>query len=332
MLSACFGLLSAAEYPLLERLEKAKAGDFIVFEANKTITVLAIRSINHQTLVLEEISAPSSALEKRPESWSAWVKKSAPGHTSWSMFEVDLATREILECYSFSKASWVSFSQADNIVATLLQLPLKPLDADRRRKVGPPPQDGEADRRPIWNPPLVFGGQKLESALFDVFESIWPQDGTELAGQSVCLYFDRASRSPLPYWIQVETSHIVASVRAIDSGKNLSSPFRTLPRRVPEFISGPTKTKTGLRFSLKSPKYYKDFELFAVDVTTREKQIYPISHTLLSGEGELLTIEIEADELNQVLEPNRKYTWLIVPAGHSESYTQTHKPFVWKSE
>ncbi len=327
--SLFIGGLSAAEFPFLERLENAKAGDFIVLEANKTITLLAIRSINPQTLILEEISIPSSSLKKKPDSWAAWVKNHAPGHTSWSMIEIDLKDRQILECYSFSRSGWVSFTQQDSLIATLLQLPLKQIETDRRRKIGPPPQEGEADRRPVWNPPLIFSGEKLETALFDVFETIWPQDGTELSGKIVSLYFDRAKRSPLPYWIQVETSHLAASVRAIDSGKNLPSPFRTLPRRIPEFVGTPIKTKNGIRLSIKSPKYYKDFELFAVDVTTREKQIYPVSHSLISGEGELLTIDIDAEELNQVLQPDRKYTWLVVPAGHTESYTESHKPFTW---
>jgi hypothetical protein len=327
--SFAIGALFAADLPFLDRLEKAKTGDFIVLEANQTITLLAIRSINSQTLILEEISIPSSALKKRPDSWAAWVKKNAPGHTSWSMMEIDLKDRQVLECYSFSRSAWITLNAHESLLATLLQLPLKPLEAQARRKIGPPPQEGEADRRSIWNPPLVFAGEKLETALFDVFEAIWPQDGTELAGKTVSLYFDQASRSPLPYWIQVETAHATASVRAIDSGKNLPSPFRTLPRRIPEFVGTPQKTKTGLRLSIKSPKYYKDFELFAVDVTTREKQIHPIAHALISGDGEILTIDVDAEELNQVLQPDRKYTWLVVPAGHSESYTESHKPFTW---
>jgi len=323
----CIAALSGGEFLFLERLETAKNGDFIVLEANKTITLLAVRSIKNQKLILEEISAPSQALKKRTGSWADWIQSQAPGHTSWSMMEIDLNDKQIIECYSFSRASWIS--QQDNLLATLLNLPLTPIQTEQRRKIGPVPQEGEPDHRKIWNPPLIVSGEKLESALFDVFEALWPQDGTELSGKKVSLYFDQQKHSPLPYWIQVESSHATASVRAIDSGKNLPTIFRTLPRRIPEFIAAPIKTKEGIRLSLKSPKYYKEFELFAIDVTSKEKEIHPITRSLTSGQGEILNIDISNEELEQVLQPDHKYTWLVVPTGHSESYTESHKPFLW---
>jgi hypothetical protein len=187
----------------------------------------------------------------------------------------------------------------------------------------------EPDVRKVWTPPLIYEGQKLENARFDVFETLWPEDGTELSNKVVALYFDKEKRFPLPFWIQVETSHATAALRTIDSGKNLPSIHRTIPRRVPEFVGLPLKTEKGLRLSLKSPKYYREFELFAVDVTTREKQIYPITHSLIQGEEEWLTVEIDRDELQQTLQSDHRYTWLLVPLGHTESYTQSLKPFVW---
>src|SRR5688572_20098924 len=93
--------------PLLERLEKAKNGDFTVLEAGKTVTLLAVRAKTDHSLVLEEISAPSEVLKTKPPSWAEWIKAHAPGHTSWSMIEIDLKNREILECYSFSKSAWI---------------------------------------------------------------------------------------------------------------------------------------------------------------------------------------------------------------------------------
>jgi hypothetical protein len=81
---------------------------------------------------------------------------------------------------------------------------------------------------------------------------------------------------------------------------------------------------------LKSPKYFRQFDLFAIDVTTREKELCPIAHSLAIGKEDCLSIEIPEDELNKVLKPDHRYTWLIVPTGHSESYTETMKPFVWE--
>ncbi len=329
----CTTAVFGAEFRLKDRVEKAKAGDYVVTEANKLITVLSIRSITPTTMILEEISAPLENLKKRPNSWAEWVKAKAPGHTSWSMVEIDIQSGQLLECYSFSRAAWIHLSQKESLFATLLHLPMQSVTEDKRRKIGPPPMDGESDFRKAWNPALVFEGKKIQNAQFDVYETTWPDDGTELAKQDVCLYFDREKQFPLPFWIQVQTSHATAAMRTIDSGKNLPSIHRTIPRRVPEFVGIPIKTETGLRLNLKSPKYYKQFELYAIDVTTREKkQIFPITHSLIEGEGEWKTVEIALEELNATLESNHRYTWLIVPVGHSESYTETVKPFVWSAK
>jgi len=317
------------ESPLLKRLEKAKLGDFIVFEANKTITLLVIRSLSSQSVVLEEISAPSSKI--KPGSWTSWVQSKAPGHTSWSMIEIDLINQRILECYSFNRNTWVPQSPQDSFLATLFHLSLVPVDPKERRKVGPAPQEGEADRRKTWNPPLIVDGKKVDHSTFDAYDATWPQDSSELSGKSLCLYFDREAKSPLPSWIQIDTGQITASVRAIDSGHRLpSSSHRSIPRRIPEFVGSPMKTKNGLRLSIKSPKYYKEFELFAIDVTTQEKQIHLISHSLGEGQGELLNLDINTEDLQQTLLPDHKYTWLLVPQGFSSSYSEMQKPFLWK--
>lgn len=319
----------AAEFPLLHRLEKAHKGDFIVLEAGRTLTLLAIRSITDQTLILEEISAPISALPKKNPSWSEWVKTKAPGHSSWSMMEIDLQSREILECYSFSSSAWLPITKEESLIGTLLQLPLAPTPTEERRRIGPSPLQGEADLRSLWNPPLFVDGKQLEGALFDVFQTIWPQDGTELSGKTVSLYFDIGAHSPLPAWIQVDTPHATASIRAIDSGKGLPAIHRHFPRRIPEFVGSPVKTKEGLSLSLKSPKYYKHFELFAVDVTHREKEIHPLSHSMEITKEGIVNLHIDALELDQFLQKNHQYKWLVVPSGHSESYVESMKPFFW---
>ncbi len=319
---------ASLDSPLLDRLERAKNGDFTVLEAGKTITLLAVRAKTERSLVIEEISAPADVVVKKNGTWGEWVKTHAPGHTSWSMMEIDLKTREIVECYSFSKSAWISLHK-EHFLLGLLQLPLTPVAANQRRRIGPLPQEGEADRRGIWNPPLMIDGKKLDHALFDVFQALWPQDGSELGGQTVSLYFDVGRQSLVPSWIQVDTAHATASMRAIDSGKNLPAVHRTLPRRVPHFVGTPVKTESGIRLSLKSPKYYRAFELFAVDITDKDKQLYSVSHALVLEGDDLVSLEVSAEELDQILLPDRKYTWLVVPTGHSESYIEGPKPFTW---
>lgn len=326
----CFSAVFADQEPSFkERLKKAHRGDYIVTEANKMITVLAIRSQSTTSVVLEEISAPVQNLKNRPASWSEWVKNKAPGHTSWSMVEIDLVDAQLLECYSFSRAAWLQASSQESILSTLLHLPLKSLPLDKRKKIGPAPLIGEADHRQVWTPLLTIEGKKVEKPDFDVYETQWPQDSSELSGKTVVLYFDREGRFPLPYWIQIEAAHGTASMRVIDSGKNLPSPYHALPRRVPEFVGNPQLTEKGLRLFLKSPKYYKKFELFAIDVTTKEKHIFPIVYSMLSGHGEMLNLEIDEEELAQVLKPGHRYTWLLIPTGYSEFYTESTKPFHW---
>lgn len=317
----------ASSFPLKDRLARAKSGDFIVFEANKTITLLAIRSLSEQSLILEEISAP--AMKKKPNSWAEWIQTKAPGHTSWSMIEIDLQNRQVLECYSFSRNAWLSQSPQDSFLATLLHLPVTPIDKKNLRRIGSPPQDG-VDHRQIWKPPLIIDGEQIEDVTFHAFEAVWPPDHSELAGKTISLYFDHEVLSPLPCWIQIDMGNITATLRAIDSGHKLPpSPYRSMPRRVPEFISAPVKSKLGFRLAIKSPRYYKSFELFAVDVTSREKQIHLVTHSVIPGEGEIVTLLVGTEELSHILQPNHKYTWLIVPTGYNSSYTEFQKPFTW---
>ena len=312
-----------------ERLLQAKNGDYLVIEGGRMTTILSVRSITPASFILEEVSIPSQKLKSPPSSWVDWIKAKAPGHTSWSMIEIDRATKEIIECYSCSKSAWIQLSPQESLITTLLSLSLDPVENTDRRKIGPPPQPGEPDLRKIWSPPMVVEGKKKESSNFDVYQTNWPKDGSELSGHRVVLYFDRELQFPFPFWIQVETTHAAVSLRAIDSGKNLSSPYRSFPRRVPQFVGHPQKLNGGVRLLLKSPKYYKDFAVFAVDVTHRERQICPIAHSLVKGEAESLTIDIDAEALEETLQPDHRYTWLIVPTGHTESYTESPKPFTW---
>lgn len=317
---------------LQERLKTAKNGDYFVTESGKMISVLAVRSVDANSLILEEITAPANVLNPRPTSWCEWVRQMAPGHTSWSMIEIDLKEHQLTECYSFSRSTWVQLSTQESIVSTILDLPMQLISPQEQRKIGPEPSAGETDTRKIWRPPFIQEGQRQTDVSFDVYRSTWPKDSTELAGNTVLLYFDQANQSPFPVWIQVNTPHASASIRTIDFGKNLPVHYRSLPRRVPEFVGTPQKTSTGLRLSIKSPKYYHDFELFAIDVTSSQKEIFPINLTQTAHEGELLDIEIAQNELQSILQPNHRYTWLIVPSGHCEFYSESPKPFLWKAE
>jgi hypothetical protein len=323
-------VLSAAS--LKERFERAKPGDYLVFESNKMVTLLAIRSISSQSVIFEEISTPIQSIKPRPTSWGDWIKKKAPGHSSWSMTEIDLNSGEIIECYSFSRSAWIQISSQKSLFATLLHLTLQPLADEKQPRIGPPPMPGEMDVRKIWVPQLCFEGMKQSTPLFDAYETVWPQDGSDFANKTIFLYFDQQTQFPFPFWMQVAASYGSLSLRAIDAGRKLPSFFSHLPRRMPQFIGQPQRTVTGLRMLIKTPKYYEAFELFAIDVTQKERQIQPIAYHQAKRDLELLTIEIKEEELAQHLEPNHLYTWLLVPIGSAQSYAETVTPFFWPAK
>lgn len=319
----------AESFLLKKRLLSAKPGDYIVTESNKMISLLALRSKTARTLVLEEISIPSNALKKRPASWGEWVRQGAKGHSSWSMVEVDFETGNVLECYSFSKNAWIRLSSQDSFLATLLTLPLRCLPEAERRKIGPAPLEGEADRRPLWNPPLLFEGKTIPHAEADAFEAVWPEDGSPLSGRSLTLFFDKTLHFPFPCWFQVETAHASIVLSVLDTGKNLPSPHKTIPRRIPQFLGPPEKRGEALVFCLKCPKYYENFELFAIDITQREKGIFPIPHTRIPQGEEVCLLEVSGAVLDASLEKNHRYTWLLVPEGHTELYAEITQPLLW---
>jgi hypothetical protein len=191
--------------------------------------------------------------------------------------------------------------------------------------------DNDLDTRKIWTPPLFVEGKQIKPVSFHAYETVWPQDGSEMAGKTMHLYFDRETLSPFPYWIQVDTGQITATLRGVDSGHNLpASSYRTIPKRAPKFLGSPVKTHNGgLRFSIQTPKYYKEFELFAVDVTTEDKQIHSLGHIVTQHTNESVHLEIEADELKLQLQPNHTYTWLVIPTARGGSYSELTKPFTW---
>jgi hypothetical protein len=247
------------------------------------------------------------------------------------MMEINLQEREIIEAYSFTKAAWISTSTKDNFLANLLNLSLALIPNENLRRIGPAPLDGEPDRRKIWTPPLFVDGKQIKPVSFHAYETVWPQDGSEMSGKTMHLYFDKETLSPFPYWIQVDAGQITASLRAVDSGHHLpSSTYRTLPKRAPKFLTVPLKTNSGgLRFALQTPKYYQEFELFAVDITTEDKQIHSLHHVVTQSTNETVHLEIEASELAFQLQPNHVYTWLVIPTARGGAYSELTKPFTW---
>ncbi len=211
-------------------LKASKPGDYIVTRSGQLTTLIMVRSLSEKSVILEEITAPLKNA-KEGLSWSKWVKNRAPGHSSWSVIEMSLQDGQILGCYSFSRGAHIQISQKESLIATLLHLPLNEVRDEDRRKIGPPPLDGERDFRKAWQPPYFFEGKAIHLPAFAVYETIWPSDDTELSGRKVTLYFDREMKIPFPCWIDLETSHAIGRFQVIDSGKNLISPQKMIPSK-----------------------------------------------------------------------------------------------------
>lgn len=212
---------------LKERFQEAQPGDYSVTAQENTYSLLLVRSVSDR-LLLEEISVPEKQIDLKKVNWREWLMRRAPGHTSWTLYTLDLKDGKLLDCFSYSKKEWVYLENQDQFLARLLQLDLQMTPEKERKRIGPK-SSGETDRRKIWSPALICEGKKSECAAFTVMHTYWPEDDSPLSGCRIELYFDQARPAfPFPYWIEVKSPHYAYKVRAVDSGHHLTSPLKSL--------------------------------------------------------------------------------------------------------
>lgn len=218
---------SFSSITLKDKFEKAEKGDFIVTLENKTYSILVIQNIfftknQDKVLSLAEISIPASEVKSKTFLWKKWIEGNQLKSSSYNIYEIDLKNSKILKAYSVTKKSFFNSTEQDNFFTKLLTLPLEKLSNDKRKKIGPPPLDNSLDTRAYWTPPMVVDGKKQPNSSFDVYQTLWPKDGTDLSGKVIDIYFDKENFLPFPYWIQVSNGNIDVMLKIIDSGKNLS--------------------------------------------------------------------------------------------------------------
>jgi len=233
LLLLLFTTTEAATY-LRENLKRAKSGDFIVTSQNKAFTLLHIYDKTPESLIIEEITVPAKRMPKGEYTWKSWVENEAPQHTSWVMYEINLANGLMQECFSFSQNGWYNIPQADNFMSTLLNLRLTPIPERSRKKVGPRPTLGSPDQRRPWQPRMVVDGKIIPGVSFQALRTRWPRDGSELSGKLIEVYVPEEGQdypSYFPYWLQISGLIGKAKVRIIDSGTGLTSPKPPLPNR-----------------------------------------------------------------------------------------------------
>ena len=219
--------LQADTMLLKDNFKKAKAGDYLVIGSNKIQTVMHIVGRQDQLLTIEEIAVPEG---RKPGnlSWRDWVEQTAPGNTSWVVYELDLNTGAIRRYYSFTKQNWYEIPDSDNFISKLFNLHLTKSPETLRKKVGPKPSSGP-DYRSYWQPHMIIDGKTIPGVQFDVWQTRWPKDQTDLSNKSIEIYLPKESdryRAYFPYWLQINGMVGKAKVRVLDSGTHLKSPKR----------------------------------------------------------------------------------------------------------
>ncbi|MBS0616284.1 MAG: hypothetical protein JSR58_07030 [Verrucomicrobia bacterium] len=208
-----------------DRIASGKAGDYVVFAQGRMAAALLLRATSQTTLTLEEITIPLT--ESEGKNWKAWIENKAPGHTSWTSYTIDLKKNQVLECYSHSRKAWMATSDPSQFLTKLLGLHLQTTPADKRKRIGPPPAADEPDRRSLWLPPVSIEGKKINNPSVSVWNGKWPHDETLLSDCTIEVYFGEFA---FPYWIEVKSPHYTASMRTLDSGRNLMSPMPPTPQ------------------------------------------------------------------------------------------------------
>ncbi len=224
---ALFAALSS--FTLKEKIARSHSGDYIVTEQSNNVSVLVVRSVTENKLILEEITTPSDGANTAKISWKAWVESRAPGATSWSIYEIDLPHSKLTRSYSHLQKKWIKLDDSEYFFAKLLSLPLKKMPPSERKKIGPTPTGEERDYRKIWNPPQFVDGKKVDKPTFEVFKGVWGEDHSPLSRCPIELYFDQANPSfPFPYWMEVKSPHYAFKIRVIDSGTGLNPPTKNV--------------------------------------------------------------------------------------------------------
>ena len=324
-----FCLLGRAQaaMSLQEQLCRAEAGSYVVTEQDKNYSLLMIRAITSDTLLLEEISVPANQIDLSKYSWKSWLEKKAPGHTAWTFYQINLATSTLEEAYSYTKKCWLILEE-EQFLTKLFALPLHPLPTDKRKRIGPAPSANEIDRRALWTPPLFVDGIKMTKPRIEAYETRWPNDNSKLSGSPLELYF--SPLTPFPVWIEVKSPHYTFKLRAVDSGRELFSPISfKMPLRPPQFISM-QRLNGKFRLLIKSPAYFEKLNLFAIDATNPSSAI-PITYVACKGaDSEQLFLDIDHRLLDKIFEKNHRYQWVLVPEDASDIYIEAEESFIWK--
>lgn len=217
LLLVLFSPLSALQ--IKDALASAKEGDWLVVSRNKNHTMLVVTGKANGKLTLEEITVPEGRLPGSFNGWRGWAESGAPCHTCWVRYEVDTQGGALRNMYSLSQGSWIEVSPSENIFSTLINLQFSAVPDSKRKQI----MTRSGETRP-WQPKLVLNGAEVAGAEFTVWGTTWPRDQSELSGKEVQIFLPaNAPEAPsyFPYWLKIKGGVAKATLRVVDSGRNL---------------------------------------------------------------------------------------------------------------
>ena len=324
---------AAPALTLKDKLLGAKEGDFIVTEQNKIYSLLIVREVLPSFIELEEISVPESHINLKETSWSSWLAQGSPGHSSWMLYQIDFVEEKLQESYSFSQKQWLYVDDSDYLFAKLLTLSLTAVSDKEKRRIGPPPQDVEPDRRAIWDPPLTREGKKMKKPHYDVYRGQWPKDQSQLSACTILFYFDQERPSfPFPYWLELSNGYISLKLRAIDSGSGLHTPLaHTAPPPPFHFTGASQPIKEGLRLSLFTLPPAHNFQLFARNLTDPNSPPCAVEFQVKSAKQTgTVYLDIAKKDLTARLMSGHQYVWVLRSKSRPQQVIESPFSFHWK--
>ena len=223
-----------ATITLKDKLKHLEKGDYIVAKKNKTCYLFVVSEIKEDFLSFLEFSIFENTISKlypKEKNWKKWAESGAKGHFSKIIYELDLKENKLINAYSFTKRTYLKFSDQNFYFQKLLNLKLNSAEP---LKIGSPPlSEDDLDTRESWYPSLIIDGKKeafnFKTPHFEVFETKWPKDSSPLSSKILQIYFSQKNNFNFPYWIQITTGHIDVVLQAIDSGKKLNLSRKTPP-------------------------------------------------------------------------------------------------------
>ena len=245
----------ANDLQLKSQLSEASPGSYVVTEQAKSCALLYIREKVDNLLVIEEISIPFSNFTRQKMSWRQWFEIGAPGHTLWTVSQINLDTGVFEETYSYTHQGWVDMSDSNSFLCQLLNLNFSKIPICERKRVGLPPGVNKKDNRPIWNPRVFIDGVQQTNIPFSAYKARWHRDNSELSCKVINIYLPESNTENyptfFPYLVEVEGKVANVKLRIIDAGIEARSARQPFSLKAPELNEEPFWSEEGLTFKMK---------------------------------------------------------------------------------